>query len=80
MPTPGGVIEVARQQWRAEDPTRPGRWEWVARRDGEVDWCRGASAREAIGRAMGLDAGAWPDWLTETAREAERELPPTRLA
>jgi hypothetical protein len=74
VPTPAGVIEIARQRWRWEDPNSSERWEWFARRGGEGDWCRGASAREAIGLATELHSGAWPEWLTEAAAEAEREL------
>jgi len=73
--TPSGEFEIARQ-WRSEAPNRPGEWEWVARRRGEDDWCRGGSAREAIGWATGLLAGAWPGWLADAAGEAERKLSP----
>jgi hypothetical protein len=74
--TPSGEVEIARQQWRSETPNSRWEWEWVARRRGEEDWCRGASAREAIGWATGLHGGAWPGWLTDAAQEAERKLSP----
>jgi hypothetical protein len=73
--TASGEVEVARQQWRSEDADSEWAWEWVARRSGS-DWCRGANAREAIGVATGLQAGAWPGWLTDAAASAERELNP----
>jgi hypothetical protein len=72
--TPSGEVEVTRLQWRSVDPNS--RWVWVARRRGEVDWCRGASAREVIGRAVQLEGGPWPGWLAEAAGSAERELSP----
>jgi hypothetical protein len=74
--TPSGEVEIARQQWRSETPNSRWEWEWVARRRAEEDWCRGASAREAIGWATGLHGGAWPGWLTDAAQEAERKLSP----
>jgi len=47
---------------------------WVARRRGDTNWRRGASAREVIGRATQLTGGAWPGWLAEAAGNAEQEL------
>jgi hypothetical protein len=72
--TPSGEIEIAQRRQRSERPVND--WEWVriARRGGETDWRHGASAREAIGLATGLEAGAWPEWLAEAAGKAEREL------
>jgi hypothetical protein len=72
--TPSGEIEVARLRQRSEPPASDWEWVWIARRGGESDWRRGASAREAIGLATGLEAGAWPEWLAEAAEKAEREL------
>ena len=54
VPTPSGEVEIARQQWRSGAPNSRWEWEWVARRRGDEDWCRGGSAREAIGWAAGL--------------------------
>jgi hypothetical protein len=72
--TPSGEIEVARLRRRSEPPASDWEWVWIARRGGETDWRRGASAREAIGLATGLEAGAWPGWLAEAAGKAEQEL------
>jgi hypothetical protein len=70
--TPGGEVEVTRLRWRSGRANS--RWVWVARRRGEADWCRGASAREVIGVATQLEGGAWPRWVGEAAGKAEREL------
>ena len=72
--TPSGEIEVARRRRRSDRPNSEWEWVWIARRAGETDWRSGASAREAIGLATGLEAGAWPGWLAEAAGKAEREL------
>jgi hypothetical protein len=72
--TPSGEIEVARLRRRSEPPTSEWEWVWIARRGGETDWRRGASAREAIGLAIELEGGAWPGWLAQAAGKAEREL------
>jgi hypothetical protein len=72
--TPSGEIEVARRRQRSEPAASEWEWVWIARRGGERDWRRGASAREAIGLATGLEAGGWPAWLDEAAGKAEREL------
>jgi hypothetical protein len=74
--TPNGEIEVSRLRQRSEPPAS--KWEcvWIARRGGETDWRHGTSAREAIGLATGLEAGAWPGWLDEATAKAERGLTP----
>jgi hypothetical protein len=72
--TPRGEVEVARREWPSERPASEWEWVWVARRAGEMDWRRGASAREAIGLAIELEAGAWPAWLAEATRKVERDL------
>ena len=74
--TPRGEVEIARRQWPSERPVSEWGWVWVARRGGETDWRRGASAREAIGLAIELEGGTWPAWLAEAARKAEQDLSP----
>ena len=72
--TPSGEIEVARRRRRSDRAASECEWVWIARRGGETDWRHGASAREAIGLATGLEAAAWPGWLDEAAAKAERGL------
>ncbi len=74
MLTPSGEVQVARLRWHSGPPNS--RRVWAARRRGDPDWRRGASAREVIGRATQLNEGAWPGWLAEAAGKAERELNP----
>jgi hypothetical protein len=72
--TPSGEVQVTRLRWHPEPPN--GQRVWVARRRGDPDWRRGASAREVIGRATQLTGGAWPEWLADAAENAEQELNP----
>jgi hypothetical protein len=72
--TPSGEVQVTRLRRQSERPDRQG--VWVARRRGDANWRRGASAREVIGRATQLKGGAWPGWLAEAAGKAEQELNP----
>ena len=64
--TPSGEVQITRLRRQS------GMWE--ARRRGDTNWRRGASAREVIGRATQLTGGAWPGWLAEAAGNAEQEL------
>jgi hypothetical protein len=70
--TPSGEVQITRLPRQSARPNKQG--VWVARRRGDTNWRRGASAREVIGRATQLKGGAWPEWLAEVAGNAEQEL------
>jgi hypothetical protein len=73
-PTPFGSVEVARQQLGPWPVKTRRKWMWVARRHGQVDWCQGSTAREAIRRATLTSAGRSAGWLDDAAAQAETEL------
>jgi hypothetical protein len=74
--TPSGEIEVARRRRRPGRAASEWEWVWIARRGGETDWQHGASAREAIGLATGLKAGAWPGVARRSGREGRAGVDP----
>ncbi len=74
VPTPRGMVEVCRQQWRSQAPNAPWELVWVARRKGQAGWRRGASAAEAIRSATLLPPKKKKPWLAAAAAQAERVL------
>ena len=72
--TPGGPVDVVRQQWRSQRPGSLWQWELLARRDGKRDWKQRTTAREAIRQATLLPPGRQPGWLTAAVEDAERGM------
>lgn len=67
-------MEIVRQEMHGLQRNLGWRWFWLARRRGKQNWHDGTTAREAIRKAVLLPPRKPPDWLTEAAATAERQL------
>lgn len=72
--TPGGPVEVVRQEMRGLRQRSSWTTFWLARRKGRNDWAQADTAREAIRRATLLAPRKPPPWLLEAAADAERMI------
>lgn len=72
--TPGGQVEVVRQEMQGLHQRRAWTWFWLARRKGRADWSEASTALEGIRRAVLLPPRKPRAWLSHVADKAVQEL------